>query len=404
MTTDNTSIAEEQVTAPKLTREEVMDIALIVARNTNLVPTLLGPTASGKTYGWAQRAKENNAEVITVLLGQHTPDEIAGFQLVINNHLEIQMPFWFRHAQEVLDSGKSVWLIFDELGLAPEETRGALYTFFRDRRLHNVGLHSNTGQEALVLAATNPSTFAPPFLSRCFFVSVPSDRQYLKTIAGNSRFVNTIVDLAPINDESDPFYSNAEPPEPVVINAASVAALTSLTSKSEFWRLPEHCRFAILRGLVPAQTLISVLKNGTALDNMMHLASDYAELTRALNTLPTDQVLTTITSVVQSLPLVPVEKRPYVFAAIFKRLYADTTGYMLETYFSHEYGTDVSSAVSEIDPELMSRVFIEEGLINIKENSRGHDVTGFIPDQLKAIAEYQQLKAIAEYQATHATS
>ena len=37
MTTDNTSIAEEQVTAPKLTREEVMDIALIVARNTNQI-------------------------------------------------------------------------------------------------------------------------------------------------------------------------------------------------------------------------------------------------------------------------------------------------------------------------------------------------------------------------------
>lgn len=372
--------------AQRLTRSEIFDAALVIARNTNLVPTLLGPTASGKTHGWSALAERNNAEVITVLLGQHTPDEISGFQLVIGNELKIQMPFWFKDAQDILDRGKSVWILFDELGLAPEETRGALYTYFRDRHLHNQRLqHSGTHTEALVLAATNPSTFAPPFLTRCFFLGVPSDRDYLKTIAGKSQFVNTIIDLAPISDESDPFFSNAEPAPPTVITASSVAALTNLSNSPDFWRLPEHSRFTILKGLVPTQTLLSIIKNGTAINGNIHLANNPDDFTKALSMLPTDQALTTIQSVLETLPQIDINARAEVFVVIMRYLYSDETGNRLENYFATEHSDEVADAVREIDPQYLVKRLADEKLIVTTSNSRGNQVSGFMIDQLAKI-------------------
>ena len=368
------------------TRQDIFDAALVVARHTNLVPTFLGPTASGKTYGVQKLAEANNAEVVTVLLGQHTPDEIAGFQLAINDKLVIQMPFWFKEAQDILDRGKNAWILFDELGLSREETRGALYTFMRDRHLHGHRLSlSGANQEVLVFAASNAATFAPPFKTRCLFLSVPSDRDYLANIARGSDFVSKIVRLAPTHFDKDPFWSNEPPPEPIVLHAASTKALKDLTTETSFWRLSEPARYAILSGLVPHQTLASVLKE-TVLDVTV-LAKNWQELDRALRSLPKDKMHSLISSVIASMPGLEKEERAEALMVILDVLYDDLTGVDLQTYFSTIHTEESAAAALDIDPEYFERRLKERGFLWIETKGKIHTAVGTYRDRIEIMVE-----------------
>ena len=379
-TTPDTEAPQQEPDKP--TRAELFEAMLLVARTTNLVPTAVGPTAAGKTYGFNEYAAENNAEVVTVLLGQHTPDEIAGFQLAIQDKLVIQMPFWFTEAQSILNKGKNVWILFDELGLSREETRGALYTFMRNRHLHGHTLQTN-GSEALVFAASNPATFAPPFKTRCLFFSIPADRSYLQNITRGSDFATRVVDLAPISNEDDPFYSNAAPPEPVVVNAASAAALKQLTHDPDFWRLAEPARYAILAGLVPHQTLVSVLKDSTF--NIVALAKDYKELTRALTVLPKDQMHQLINNCVESLPQLTPNERTDALLSILEVLYRDETGDDLNTYFSTPHSDAVMNAAIEMDKDYVNQRLTDRNLLYVETKGQTNVPRGFIVDQLRKI-------------------
>lgn len=384
--TENTN--KESTTPDKPTREEIVEAALLIARKTNLVPTMLGPTASGKTWMFEQEAEKHNAELVTVLLGQHTPDEIAGFQLAIADKLVIQMPFWFTEAQAILDRGKNVWILFDELGISREETRGALYTFMRNRHLHNHKLKPSANQEVLVFAASNPATFAPPFRSRCLFLSTPADRDYLRNIVHHSAFVSKIVELAPIADESDPFYSNAEPTPPVVINAAAIKALTDLTTSSDFWKLSEPARYIILSGLVPYQTLAAVLKDNT--HDLSALARDGAELLKALRILPKDQMHGTINNVLQAFPNITPEQRIEAIISILDAVYDDETGADLQTYFSTSHDEAVAQSLLEADPEVMKLRLKERGLLEIISNDKGNTAKGTIVSRLEKMVAYSE--------------
>lgn len=384
----NTNIDEVAPQEPsKASREEIFAAALITARHTNLVPTFIGPTASGKTYGMHQLAEENDAEVVTVLLSQHTPDEITGFQLAINDKLVVQMPFWFTQAQEILDSGKSAWILFDELGLSREETRGALYTFMRDRELHGHRLHTHGNAEVLVFAASNPASFAPPFKTRCLFFNIPSDREYLKLIAQSSKFVSNIVNIAPINDESDPFYSNAEPPPPVVLNASATKALIDLTSLTAFWKLSEPARYAILSGLVPYQTLVTILKDNNNGTDLTSLARNPEQLDNALKILPKDQALSTIFNVLSCMPAITPEERVEAIISILDYVYSDLTGETFVDYFNYVAPEDVAAAINEIDAELLQTRLSDRGLLHIKSNSRGNVPSGRIVENLEKMIE-----------------
>lgn len=371
------------------TREDIFAAALLVAKKTNLVPTLLGPTASGKTFGLQQLSEENNAEVVTVLLGQHTPDEIAGFQLALNNELVIQMPFWFKEAQNILNKGKNAWILFDELGLSREETRGALYTFMRDRHLHghrlDTGKIRNVKTEVLVFAASNPATFAPPFKSRCLFLSVPSDRDYLKKIASSSDFVTKIAKLAPISDNSDPFYSNDAPPAPVVINAAAIKALVDITYASEFWRLNEPARYAILSGLVPRQTLTAVLKDTTI--NLTALLNSPDEIKVILAALPTDKRHSMITNLLSGFSQVDKNIRADAIITILDTIYDDITGNDIEIYFSTPHDEDVITSISEIDLEYLVKRLAERNIFKVTVVKNQHVVSGTIKDRLEKLIE-----------------
>lgn len=387
----NDSEAQEQQapnTPRKATREEILQAMLVVARETNLVPTALGPTASGKTYGFNHMAPENNAELITLLLGQHTPDEITGFQVNIGGELKIQMPYWFQEAQNVLDSGKSVWILFDELGLAREETRGALYTFMRDRKLHGHELKPQPGQEVLVFAASNPATFAPPFKTRCLFFGIPSDRNYLSSIAKGNDFAMKAVKLAPIENNKDPFYSNEPPQAPEVLQAAATKALVDLTKSKNFWDLPEPARYEVLSGLVPHQTLVQMLKENVM--DPVHLARNWEELLRALRALPRDKKHSMISNVLETFPQLTINERAEAILSILDALYDDVTSDDLQTYFSTTHSEAVTEACSEIDPDYFDKRIKERGLMWVETKGGQNVAKGTFVDRLEKMVEYSQ--------------
>ena len=367
------------------TREDILEAALWVARKTNRVPTLLGPTASGKTYGVHELAKHQPTptEVVTVLLAQHTPEEIAGFQLAINNELVVQVPYWFRKAQEALDEGKNVWILFDELGLSREETRGALYTFFRDRELHGKHLSVKSGHEVLVWAASNPATFAPPFRSRCNFFHVPADQAYLIGMARGD-LSKKVARLAPISSTSDPAYSNDPPPSVETIDASAIAALNALDA--DFWRMSDAARFLVLASLVPAQTLSSVLKD-SGLDTSA-LARHYEELLEVLRVLPRDQKHSMINNVIESLPSLTKEERTDALLSCLAAVFEDKMADDLETYYSTPRSEAAVQAVSELDPEYLEKRLRERNLLYVDTDSKGqYKIGGYLADQIKIMVE-----------------
>lgn len=371
----------------EITRQDIFDAALWIARNTNRVPTLIGPTASGKTYGAQLIADTINAEVVTVLLGQHTPDEVAGFQLALDGELVIQMPYWFKEAQNILDRGKSVILLFDELGLSREETRGALYTFFRDRHLHGHRLQPQLGSEVLVFSASNPAVFAPPFRSRCLFLPVPSDRTYLMDMA-KGHFARRVLRNAPISHDEDPFYSNEPPPPPVVVDASAAAVLNAIDDvKTGFWRMNRGAYMSVLMALLPTQTLAEVLKD-RALD-ASSLVLDYDVMVRALRALPRDQKHAMIGNILNSMPGIETNIRASAIAGVQDVIYDDVTTEDLLIYFQTQRPDEVVKAVSEIDADYLVDILKTKDLLYVNTDSKGnHKVGGSIASRVQAMVDY----------------
>ena len=348
------------------TREDVFNAAFWVAANTNRVPTLVGPTASGKTWGVHALADSHNAEVVTVLLGQHTPDEIAGFQLNIDGQLVVQMPYWFRKAQEIIDSGKNVFILFDELGLSREEVRGALYTFFRDRHLHGYQLLTSGSANAFIFSASNPAVFAPPFRSRCVFLHVPADRQYLIDMAKTPYAKKASLGTLTFDKESA--YSNTPPPPPETVDASAIAALNAINS--DFWRMTTEARFLVLQGLVPAPTLADMLAIREV--DMSALSRDIKELGNVLSTVPRDQRHGIINSVIETFPNLTVEETAEALLEIIDRIYDDLSTQDLETYFSTPRSELAVKAVMDIEVSYLERRLKERGMLWV-ETKRGGD-------------------------------
>lgn len=391
-TRTTTRTAAQKVTAPVVegqqevkepTRDDVFNAAFWVAANTNRVPTLVGPTASGKTWGVHALAERHNAEVVTVLLGQHTPDEIAGFQLNIDGQLVIQMPYWFRKAQEILDTGKNVFLLFDELGLSREEVRGALYTFFRDRHLHGQTLTSTTSS-AYLFAASNPAVFAPPFRSRCVFLHVPADRQYLMDMA-KSPYAKKAA-MGNLTLDKEPAYSNQPPAPPETVDASAIAALNAINA--DFWRMTQEARLEVLKGLVPAQTLQEML--AVRETDMSALARNPEELGKVLKAVPRDQRHGIINSVVDTFPNLTKEELAEALLEIIDRIFDDVTTQDIEVYYSTPRSEEVVKATMELDPNYLERRLKERGMLYV-ETKRGEKVVvGSILDRVKKMVELKE--------------
>lgn len=283
------------------TRDDLFAAAEWTCKYTNLVPTAWGATATGKTYGFNLMAERNNAGLVTVLLSQHTPDEIAGFQTIGQEGLIQQEPAWFREAQQFLDDGRNVVILFDELGLAPKEVRGAMFTFMRDRHLHGHRLRHTAKQNVYVVAATNPAEFTATYLSRCLMFHVPADRSYLRGIAKG--WIAERATGGRLFDDDDPMLSNNPPPRPRTVNAASIAALSALDmgakSGREFWQLSETARGVVLAGLLPPELVDEVLRRR---DNSADaLLEDPKAMFEVAKSLPTPEAVTLGLNILQSL-------------------------------------------------------------------------------------------------------
>lgn len=246
------------------TRDEIEQAVVWMAMHTNRVPCLVGPTASGKTRMAMKIAAEREAKLITILLQQDTPEEIAGFQAPIGDRLLALTPYWFDRAQKVLDDSSKVVLFFDELGLSHEATRGAIYTFLRDREIRGKSLscaHASVAcpECVLVIAAMNPAELAPPMLSRIAMFHVPMDRQHMIGLASTD-LARRIARIAPIAGKH-PSLSNDPPPPPTTYDLSAQAVVNKFDRA--FWNLPEGTRSAIVTSILPPALIEEVFREDT---------------------------------------------------------------------------------------------------------------------------------------------
>ena len=336
-----TSKYEQKQGTAEPTRQDIKDAMRWVATHTNLVPTLVGPTASGKTRMVHEWAQEIDAELVSVLLSQHTPDEISGFQTEVKGELVAQMPYWFRAAQEAHAKNKPVILLFDELGLAREECRGALYTFFRDRELHGQTLDGET----YVVAAMNPATLAPPFKTRSVMLHVPADRSYLMSFASHP-LARRAAEGGNLTVEGDSAYSNEPPERPETVNAAAIDALNRLDA--EFWNMSEPAQRSVLQALVPPATLEEMLRDNLDVSNL----SRHPDLLReVLSEMEPLDALNTMTGVLETTPQLDPDEIAHAMFVIQDILYDDVEN-LLEPYMAQERPSHVRQGVQRINNKL----------------------------------------------------
>lgn len=305
------------------TRDEIEQAAIWFATKTNRVPVLVGPTASGKTRMAMKIAQERDAKLITVLLQQDTPEEIAGFQAPIGDRLLALTPFWFDRAQESLNNHQNVLLFFDELGLSHELTRGAIYTFLRDREIRGRTLtcqHANPACSlcVLVVGAMNPAELAPAMLSRIAMLHVPADREHMLSLATTS-LSKRIARLAVINNNKVSALSNEPPPPPTTYDLSAQAVVNAFDK--DFWNLSEGVRNAIVTAVLPPSLIEEVFREDTlstpSIDAQMRkpelilsvmrtldapsAASNAIELWKACTQYKLDEVIPVLLNVVEAL-------------------------------------------------------------------------------------------------------
>lgn len=368
------------------TRDDVRAAALWTARNTNRIPTLWGPTASGKTWMVHEIAEEMGAEYIVVLLGQHTPDEIAGFQVIgKQNQLIAQKPFWFRNAQSALDEGRPVVLLFDELNTAREEVRGALYTFFRDRHLHGDSLGGS--EETLIFAAMNPAMLAPAYRSRCSFFHVPAENSYMVQMATNE-WAKTAANVGAVTSDSDPTFSNEPPPAPETIDASAVAALNGIDAS--FWELSEAAQQLILYSVAPPAVVETLLDSHQALDGT-YLVKYPDRIRGAIEELDVPRAVALATSVLDAVDSVDKKQAAKAVVAVLEGVY--TSADKLEAYFSAEKPETVINKLLALDPETLIKELKERGAFYEIEKDGQPDIAGSFRDQLEKFYAEQQNSA-----------
>ena len=90
------STARKQATPGRANnRQDLVDATLWIVDHTDIVPCFYGPTASGKTWLAKVVAEQLEAKLIVVLLQQFTPDEVCGFQVILDGVLVAQPPYLF---------------------------------------------------------------------------------------------------------------------------------------------------------------------------------------------------------------------------------------------------------------------------------------------------------------------
>ena len=362
------------------TRDEIWDAALWTARHTDLIPTMAGPTAVGKTFGLKVLANRNNAELITILLSQHTPEEVTGFQMPdpVTGKLMEQLPYWFRHAQEVLNTGRSVYFLFDELNLAQEGVKGAMYTFFRERTVHGHKLEAPTGTEVLVFAAMNQSEVEAAYESRCAFFNVPADQQYLMSFA-TTGWARKAIAKGRLTDDGTVHKSNASMPPPTTVTGSAVAALNA-TSHPSFWELSENSRALFLYAIVPPE-VAQILINEAATFDVKAMIENPDVLYEYMKSLPMTEALTMVTNIVLGYGQVDSGmERAHV--AMLDAIYENSD--LLESYVAMEFTPEMLEQIKRFSPDTIIAEF--EARDMLKSSPKANRISGSMLERLQKYA------------------
>ena len=346
-------VKDEAPQEKRPTREHVWLAAHWMMTHTNVVPTAYGPTAVGKTVGvYEVLAKMLDAKMVSVLLEHYTPDEVCGFQTIINGELKAAMPFWWDEAEACLRRNQNVIIFLDELGLAQEATHGAVLTFLRDRQIHGkvLGEGIETTAKAYVVAAMNPALLAPTMMTRIAMFHVPADRDYLRMIAGSHSIALDVVDNSriAIDNPAHSAYDNSIPPAREVVDAAAVNTLTQIDK--DFYRLPTEAQDLIISALLPrdvAERTLRKLRSSFELD-VKALIEDEDLFKEALRKMtPQKAVSTILSSVLESRhdPMLTIE----VMTSVFDVLVRDTN--KLRTYYNGDKPQEYLDAINALNPQ-----------------------------------------------------
>lgn len=365
------------------TREDIKNAILWIARNTNLVPTAVGPTASGKTWMADQIAHDIGGEMITVLLSQHTPDEVCGFQMPSkdNKTMTPLAPYWFNAAQAVLDQGKSVVILFDELGLGREETRGAVYTFFRDRHIHGHRLQvpHPESQEIIVMAATNPAPFAAPYRTRCAFFHVPADQNYLVNTVARTSWAKLAAGWGTLTKEGgDSAFSEAAPEPPVTVHGASIAALNAIDAS--FWSMSPEARGLVVSSLVPPDVATRLLSSAETMDPIS-LVKDPELLYETLDSMTVPEAMTMMASTMSTYGNLTKKEAAEAHAATMDAIYNRLD--LIGSYY-FDRSQEMRDSLQHLEVETMAKALEARGLA---VDDGTNPVHGSLFDRLDKYAE-----------------
>ncbi len=118
-------------------------------RSLKLSFMLWGATGVGKSESVRQIAAELNAELRDIRLCQKQPTDIGGLPAL--DHEQQQTVFYPPAFLAPRADGKAVVLFFDEISLAPDDTRSAVLGILEERRQGNIGIPENW----IIVAAGN---------------------------------------------------------------------------------------------------------------------------------------------------------------------------------------------------------------------------------------------------------
>ncbi len=110
-------------------------------RSLKLSFMLWGATGVGKSESVRQLAAELGAELRDIRLCQKQPTDIGGLPAL--DHANKQTVFYPPSFLASRVDGKAVVLFFDEISLAPDDTRGAVLGILEERRQGNVEIPDN---------------------------------------------------------------------------------------------------------------------------------------------------------------------------------------------------------------------------------------------------------------------
>jgi hypothetical protein len=124
-------------------------------RSLKLSFMLWGATGVGKSESVRQLAEELDAELRDIRLCQKQPTDIGGLPAL--DHESRQTVFYPPAFLASRADGKAVVLFFDEISLAPDDTRGAVLGILEERRQGNVEIPDNW---VIVAAGNRPEDLA----------------------------------------------------------------------------------------------------------------------------------------------------------------------------------------------------------------------------------------------------